>query len=198
MNNQSINISHVANRCPWAGNEPLYIKYHDEEWGKPLYDERALFAMLCLEGAQAGLSWWTVLQKRAHYCEVFDQFDPNQIAQYDQKKRDALMSDAGIIRNRLKINAFIENAKSYLRITQNQTFTHYLWQFVDGEPIINHHKNLNTIPAQTIISEKMSKQLKKDGFRFVGPTICYAFMQATGMVCDHLITCPQHPDNLIV
>lgn len=183
------------NRCPWAGNASLYIAYHDHEWGKPLRDDRALFAMLCLEGAQAGLSWWTILQKRAHYYEVFDQFDPEKIAQYDQAKRDILMTDVGIVRNRLKINAFIENAKAYLRIIKKQSFTDYLWQFVDGKPIINHHSDISSIPAQTPLSEQMSKQLKKDGFRFVGPTICYAFMQATGMVCDHLITCPQHPDN---
>lgn len=176
-------------RCAWVTHQPLYQTYHDTEWGVPCYDERKLFAMLCLEGAQAGLSWWTVLQKRAHYYTVFDNFDPIKIAQYDEQKRQQLLNDAGIIRNKLKVNAFIVNAQAYLTVTQNQTFSEYIWQFVNGKPIINHPKTLADVPVTTPISDAMSKQLKKDGFKFVGSTICYAFMQAVGMVCDHTQDC---------
>lgn len=182
-------------RCPWAGDHPLYQAYHDTEWGKPLYDSRALFELLCLEGAQAGLSWWTILQKRENYRLAFDGFDPEKIANYGQQKRESLMQNAGIVRNRLKINAFIENAKAYQRISEHQTFAEYLWNMVGTKPRINHYQKLSEIPAQTELSLVMSKQLKKDGFRFVGPTICYAFMQASGMVCDHLTNCPEYPLN---
>lgn len=181
--------------CAWAGNEDFYLHYHDHEWGVPCYDSRQLFAMLCLEGAQAGLSWRTILLRRDHYYAAFDDFDPEKIAAYDEAKRQALLNDAGIIRNKLKINAFIENAKAYLRISQRQDFAAYLWQMV-GEPQINHFTALSQIPAQTAASQAMSKQLKKDGFRFVGPTICYAFMQAVGMVNDHLTSCYCHPVRL--
>lgn len=180
-------------RCAWAEKAPLYQAYHDEEWGKPLYDSRALFELLCLEGAQAGLSWWTILQKRENYRLAFDGFNPEKMAGYDQQKREALLQNAGIVRNRLKINAFIENAKAYLRVSVQQSFAEYLWNMVGGKPLINHYQQLGEIPAQTEQSIVMSKQLKKDGFRFVGPTICYAFMQASGMVCDHLLHCPCHP-----
>lgn len=176
-------------RCGWVSSEPLYIDYHDNEWGEPVYDSQALFAMLCLEGAQAGLSWWTILQKRERYYQVFDDFDAKKIALYDDEKRQSLLQDKGIVRNRLKIDAFIANAKAYLKVSQSQCFSDYLWQFVNDEPIINNWKSLQEVPTSTPESEKMSKQLKKDGFKFVGPTICYAFMQAVGMVNDHKLDC---------
>lgn len=179
----------MTKRCGWVSDDPLYIDYHDNEWGKPEYDDQKLFEMLCLEGAQAGLSWITVLKKREHYRKVFDNFNPHKIAQYDEAKREALLDDAGIIRNKLKVNAFIVNAQCYLEITQEQSFKDYLWQFVGGEPINNQRKSLKEVPATTPESDAMSKQLKKDGFKFVGSTICYAFMQATGMVDDHVESC---------
>lgn len=178
-------------RCPWADEaEPIYVAYHDNEWGKPTYDDQQLFEMLCLEGAQAGLSWITILKKRETYREVFDQFVAEKIIQYDQQKINQLMKNPGIIRNRLKINAFICNAQAYLTIRQKYgTFSSYIWSFVDGKPLINHWETMEDVPTQTERSNDMSKQLKKDGFKFVGPTICYAFMQATGMVNDHLTSC---------
>lgn len=180
-------------RCGWVTNQPLYIDYHDNEWGVPLYDDRQLFAMLCLEGAQAGLSWWTILSKREHYYKVFDDFDPKKIALYDDAKRAELLNDAGIVRNKLKVNAFIVNAQKYLDITDNgeqpQLFSDYLWQFVGGKPIVNAWETLADVPVTTPESDAMSKQLKKDGFKFVGSTICYAFMQAVGMVNDHTTDC---------
>ncbi len=179
----------MTNRCGWVNDDPLYIEYHDTEWGVPTYDDRALFEMLCLEGAQAGLSWITVLKKRAHYRKVFDNFDAKKMAVYDDDKREELLSDAGIIRNKLKVNAFIVNAQNYLRIKVEQSFSDYLWQFVGGEPIVNNWKSLKEVPVTTPESDAMSKQLKKDGFKFVGSTICYAFMQATGMVDDHTMDC---------
>ncbi len=179
----------MTKRCFWVSEDPLYIEYHDKEWGIPVYDDQKLFEMLCLEGAQAGLSWITVLKKRAHYREVFDQFDANKIAQYDDKKRENLLNDAGIIRNKLKVNAFIVNAQNYLKIKQSSSFSDYLWQFVDGKPIINNFHDRSEVPATTAESDAMAKQLKKDGFKFVGSTICYAFMQACGMVNDHTTDC---------
>ncbi|MBD3668688.1 MAG: DNA-3-methyladenine glycosylase I [Kangiella sp.] len=179
----------MRKRCGWVSDDPLYIEYHDTEWGVPTYDDQQLFEMLCLEGAQAGLSWITVLKKREHYRKVFDHFDAEKIATYDQAKREQLLSDPGIIRNKLKVNAFIVNAQTYLRIKEQQSFSDYLWQFVGGEPIINNWKSLKEVPATTAESDAMSKQLKKDGFKFVGSTICYAFMQATGMVDDHTMDC---------
>lgn len=178
-------------RCTWADDkEPLYVNYHDEEWGRPTFQDDKLFEMLCLEGAQAGLSWITILKKREHYRELFDQFDAEIMATYDAEKVEQLKNDPRIIRNRLKINAFIENAKAYLYIKQqHESFAHYIWAFVDGKPIQNHWQTHAEIPAQTAISVQMSKQLKKDGFKFVGPTICYAFMQAVGMVNDHVVNC---------
>lgn len=179
-------------RCGWVSDDPLYIEYHDTEWGRPEYDDQKLFEMLCLEGAQAGLSWITVLKKRKHYRKVFDNFDPHKIAQYDDKKREQLLNDAGIIRNKLKVNAFIVNAQQYLEITKTQSFKDYVWQFVGGKPIKNNWKSLKEVPVTTPESDAMAKQLKKDGFKFVGSTICYAYMQATGMVNDHVQECFLH------
>ena len=176
-------------RCGWVSDDPLYIEYHDTEWGRPEYDDQKLFEMLCLEGAQAGLSWITVLKKREHYRKVFDNFDPHKIAQYDDKKREQLLNDAGIIRNKLKVNAFIVNAQQYLEITKTQSFKDYVWQFVGGKPIKNNWKSLKEVPVTVPESDAMAKQLKKDGFKFVGSTICYAYMQATGMVNDHVQEC---------
>lgn len=184
------------NRCAWVTNDSLYLEYHDHEWGNPGYHDHYLFEMLCLEGAQAGLSWWTILQKRENYRKAFDRFNPEKIISYDQEKIKQLLDNSGIVRNKLKINSVISNAKAYLKIVESgQSFSNYIWQFVDGQPIINHWENTQQVPASTEISEKMSKQLKKDGFKFVGPTICYAFMQAVGMVNDHTTDCFCHPNN---
>jgi DNA-3-methyladenine glycosylase I len=179
----------MKNRCRWVNKEQIYIDYHDNEWGVVVRDSQKLFEMLCLEGAQAGLSWITVLKKRAHYRKVFDGFAPEKMAQYDQNKRDELITDTGIIRNKLKINAFIVNAQNYLKIEQEQSFSDYIWQFVDGKTIVNQYKDLQSMPSTSVQSDAMSKQLKKDGFKFVGSTICYAFMQACGMVDDHTEDC---------
>lgn len=179
----------MTKRCFWVSDDPLYIEYHDKEWGIPVYNDQQLFEMLCLEGAQAGLSWITVLKKREHYRKVFDRFDPVKIAKYTEKKRQQLLADPGIIRNKLKANAFIVNAQRYLAITETQSFSDYLWQFVDGQPIINHWHDRSEVPINTAASDTMAKQLKKDGFKFVGSTICYAFMQACGMVNDHCLDC---------
>lgn len=187
----------MDNRCAWVTDQPLYITYHDLEWGVPIFDDQKLFEMLCLEGAQAGLSWWIILQKRNHYRELFDQFDPEKIADYDATTLEKIRGDTRIVRNKLKIKSVVTNAQSFLMITENgQTFADYLWQFVDHNPIINHWKSIDDVPALTKESEAMSKQLKKDGFKFVGPTICYAFMQAVGMVNDHTTDCFRHPDQL--
>jgi DNA-3-methyladenine glycosylase I len=176
-------------RCHWAANE-LNIPYHDEEWGVPLHDDPALFELLILEGAQAGLSWDTVLMKRARYREVFDRFDVEKVARYDKKKVRELLKDAGIIRNRLKIASTISNAQAFLNVQKEfGSFDKYIWQFVGGAPKQNAWKTHNRLPAKTAESDAMSKDLKKRGFRFVGSTICYAFMQATGMVNDHLVGC---------
>ena len=186
-------------RCSWGEGDAVYEDYHDNEWGVPVYDDLMLFEMLCLEGAQAGLSWITVLKKRPHYRKVFDGFDPYKIAQYDQAKREALLSDAGIIRNKLKVNAFIVNAQLYCQIQElaeqgkGPTFSDYLWSFVGGKPIINEWKEFSEVPATTPESDEMSKSLKKMGFKFTGSTICYAFMQSMGMVNDHVIDCFCYP-----
>jgi len=177
-------------RCGWHGTDPLYVQYHDEEWGLPLHDEHRLFEMLILEGAQAGLSWITVLRKREAYRAAFDNFDPRKVAQYDAKKVAELLSNPGIIRNRAKVAAAIGNAQAFLAVQEEfGSFDSYIWQFVDGRPIQNQWETLRQIPAETAESHAMSKDLKKRGFRFVGPTICYAHMQATGMVNDHLVGC---------
>ncbi|WP_439133778.1 DNA-3-methyladenine glycosylase I [Pseudomaricurvus sp.] len=182
-------------RCDWCRGNPLYEKYHDEEWGVPCYDDLTLFEFLLLEGAQAGLSWITVLKKREGYRKAFDQFNPEKIARYSDKKIEKLLLNPDIIRNRLKVQSAVKNAQAFLRIAENQSsFSDYLWQFVDGTPIQNKFKTLSDVPASTPVSDLMSKTLKKDGFSFVGSTICYAHMQATGMVNDHLISCPRHAD----
>ena len=182
-------------RCTWCGDDPTYTRYHDQEWGIPVYDDRKLFEMLILEGAQAGLSWITVLRKRPHYRKVFDRFNPVKIAKYNQRKINSLLKDPGIIRNRLKVEGTVKNARAYLELkTEYKSFSDFLWQFVDGDPIQNHWKELKQIPAKTIESEAMSKALQKRGFTFVGPTICYAFMQATGMVNDHTTDCYRHAE----
>lgn len=178
-------------RCAWVKlNEPLYVAYHDHEWGVPLYDDQKLFEMLCLEGAQAGLSWWTVLQKREGYRLAFDNFDVNKIVQYTDEKLASLKEDESIIRNKLKIASVVTNAKAYLRIEEQYgSFSKYIWSFVNHQPIINEFTTITEVPVTTEISDKMSKQLKKDGFKFVGSTICYSFMQAVGMVNDHTLDC---------
>lgn len=179
-------------RCNWGKNE-LNIPYHDEEWGVPVHDEHKWFEFLILEGAQAGLSWDTILKKRARYREVFDGFDPEKVARYDKKKVRALLSDAGIIRNRLKIEATTGNARAFLKVQEEfGTFDAYVWRFVNGQPKQNARKSHKQVPATTAESDALSKDLQKRGFRFVGSTICYALMQATGMVNDHLVSCYRH------
>lgn len=177
-------------RCTWPGSDPLMLAYHDEEWGTPLHDDRLLFEFLILEGAQAGLSWRTILNKRDHYRRAFDRFDAKKIARYDTRKKKQLLADAGIVRNRLKIDSAIDNARAFLEVQDEfGSFDGYIWKFVDGKPIRNEWRALKEIPASTKESDAMSKDLKKRGFRFVGSTICYAFMQATGMVNDHMVDC---------
>jgi len=176
-------------RCPWCGDDPLYQAYHDNEWGQPLYDDQRLFELLILEGAQAGLNWITVLRKREAYREAFWQFKPEKIACLNAEHVEVLLQNPGIIRNRLKIESAITNAKAYLRLNEQQTFADYLWEFVGGQPIKNHWTYMAQVPVNTPLSDKLSKDLKQRGFKFVGSTICYAFMQATGIVNDHLITC---------
>jgi len=176
-------------RCPWPARENS-IRYHDTEWGVPVHDDRQLFEYLILEGAQAGLSWQTVLNKRENYRRAFDHFDAGKIARYGDRKIAALLADPGIIRNRLKIHATIQNAKSFLKVREEfGSFDRYLWQFVDGKPVINRRRSMKEVPARTEISDAMSRDLQKRGFKFVGSTICYAHMQAVGMVNDHLVTC---------
>ena len=177
-------------RCGWVGNDPLYLEYHDREWGVPVHDDRQLLEMIILEGAQAGLSWITVLKKRENYRRAFDKFDARKIARYDARKRRALLNDAGIIRNRLKIDATIGNARAFLDIVDEYgSFSDYLWDFVDGRPIVNRWRKLSQVPVSTEKSDALSKALKKRGFKFVGTTICYSFMQAVGMVNDHTRDC---------
>lgn len=180
-------------RCPWAGADPLNIAYHDTEWGVPVYDDRTLFEFLVLEGAQAGLSWITILKKREAYREAFDNFDAAKIARYRDAKLEKLMTNAGIVRNRLKIQGAVKNARAYLAVTKEfGEFHKYLWQFTGGKPVQNSWKQIKEIPASTPASDAMSKDLKKRGFTFAGTTICYALMQATGMVNDHLVSCYRH------
>jgi len=178
-------------RCPWAGTDPLYVQYHDDEWGRPVHDDRRLFEMLILEGAQAGLSWITILRKRAAYRRAFDRFDPRRVAKYDAKKLRALLTDEGIVRNRLKIHGAVQNARAFLDVQKEfGSFDAYLWSFMDGAPKINRPRTMKDVPPRTAESDALSKDLKKRGFTFVGSTICYAFMQAVGVVNDHLATCP--------
>ena len=182
-------------RCPWSEGFELYRQYHDAEWGVPLHDDRELFELLILEGAQAGLSWSTVLKKREHYRIVFDGFNPELIARYDEQKVAELLADPGIIRNRAKVAATIQNAKAFLAIkADGQTFSDFLWRFVDGKPVQNNWQSMADVPSKTVQSDAMSKALARAGFKFVGSTICYAFMQASGMVNDHLTSCPQHAE----
>ena len=185
-------MNETPNRCPWAKTE-LYIKYHDHEWGVPVHDDRLLFEFLILEGAQAGLSWETILKKRTNYRQAFDQFDPALVAKYTQKKRRSLLSNAGIVRNKLKIEAAIQNARAFLAVQKEfGSFDEYTWAFVGHEPRQNARKSMKEVPATTDESDAMSKDLKRRGFKFVGSTICYAFMQAVGMVNDHLVGCFRH------
>ncbi|MCG3419279.1 DNA-3-methyladenine glycosylase I [Oceanobacillus jordanicus] len=177
-------------RCGWVTEDPLYVAYHDEEWGVPVEDDRKLFEMLCLEGAQAGLSWITILRRRENYRKAFDNFQPEVVSKYDEKKIEQLLADEGIIRNKLKVHSVITNAQAFLRVKEEfGSFQSYIWQFVGGKPIVNHWKSIEEVPAVTEESERLSKDLKRRGFKFVGPTICYAFMQATGMVWDHTEPC---------
>ena len=180
-------------RCWWCGDDELYQRYHDEEWGVPQHDERLLFEFLCLEGAQAGLSWITILRKRENYRILFDNFDAEKIAVYDERKIADLLVNPGIIRNKLKVNGFVKNARAYLNMRdQGESFHDYLWGFVDGEPLQSNRQSIDQVPGNTELSDALSKDLKKRGFTFVGSTICYAFMQAAGLVNDHLTTCYRH------
>jgi DNA-3-methyladenine glycosylase I len=180
----------MTTRCEWAGTDPLYVAYHDQEWGVPVHDDRTLFEFLVLEGAQAGLSWSTILRKRENYRLAFDNFDPVKVAQYDEMKVAELLANPGIIRNRLKIHAAIQNARSFLAVQDEfGSFNAYIWQFVGGKPLVNARQSMAEIPSETPESRLMSKDLIRRGFKFVGPTICYAHMQATGMVNDHAVYC---------
>lgn len=177
-------------RCSWPGGIPIYVDYHDNEWGRPVHDDRTLFELLVLEGAQAGLSWITVLKKREAYREAFDGFDPAKVALYGEDKVEELMANAGIIRNRLKINSAITNAKLFLDVVEEYgSFDAFIWSYVDGVPIVGHWKSQEEIPASTPLSDRISKDLKKRGFKFVGSTIVYAYMQSIGMVNDHVVDC---------
>ncbi len=188
-------ITMEKQRCSWVGADDLYQQYHDEVWGRPVYDSQELFAKLCLDGQQAGLSWLTILKKQENYEAAFANFDPKIIAQFDDEKVEVLLQNKGIVRNRLKVNSIIKNARSYMTHfsdiegEQGDDFSEFLWSFVGGKPIVNRFKTMDEVPAQTPESEAMSKALKKLGFNFVGPTICYAFMQAVGMVNDHTTDC---------
>jgi len=182
-------------RCPWPGADPLYLAYHDHEWGVPAHNDRHLFEMLVLEGAQAGLSWITILRKRERYRKAFDLFDPKKVARYRDRRVAALLADPGIVRNRLKVASAVSNATAFLAVQEEYgSFDAYLWQFVGGAPRVNHWKTMKEVPARTAVSDALSKDLQKRGFRFVGSTICYAFMQAVGLVNDHLADCYRHKD----
>ena len=190
MNIQHSNSDQIPIRCAWAGTDPLMIDYHDQEWGFPLHDDQKLFEFLILEGMQAGLSWMTVLKKRENFRLAFDGFDPTVVSQYDQAKVEDLLTDAGIIRHRGKIEAAIQNSQAFLAVqSEFGSFDKYMWQFVGGKPKVNSWKTMQELPAKTDDSAAMSKDLLKRGFKFVGPTICYAHMQATGMINDHTIDC---------
>ena len=179
-------------RCPWAQQDPLYVAYHDEEWGVPEYDDRALFEKLLLDGFQAGLSWITILRKRDNFRGAFDGFKPEKIARYTPAKIERLMQDQGIVRNRLKIEGAVHSARAYLEVMEDGGFSRLLWDHLDGKPKVNAFRTTRQIPAETALSRTMSKELAQRGFKFCGPTIVYAFMQATGMVNDHLVTCHRH------
>jgi DNA-3-methyladenine glycosylase I len=187
---KNLPTAEIINRCDWCGDDPLYQKYHDEEWGVPTFDDTTLFEFLILEGAQAGLSWITVLRKRENYRKAFHQFNPEKIARYSENKIQRLKLDAGIIRNDLKIRSAITNAQCYLELcNEKDSLSNYLWNFVDGKPIKNHWQSMKEIPANTTLSDTISKDLKKRGFKFVGSTIVYAYMQSMGIVNDHLVSC---------
>ncbi|MBT0549597.1 DNA-3-methyladenine glycosylase I [Riemerella anatipestifer] len=184
-------------RCGWVTNDEIYINYHDTEWGEPVFEDRKLFEMLLLEGFQAGLSWITILKKRENFRQAFDDFNYTKIATYNQTKLEELLHNTGIIRNRLKIESSVKNAKAFIKVREEfGTFSQYIWRFVEHQPIKNEFKNLSEVPVSTPLSDKISKDLKKRGFKFVGTTIIYAFMQAIGMVNDHIQTCYKHPKNL--
>lgn len=185
----------MLTRCDWAGTDPLYVVYHDEEWGVPVHDDRTLFEFLVLEGAQAGLSWITILRKREAYREAFDNFDTRIVARYDEKKIGQLLGNKGIIRNRRKLESAVRNAGQFLEVQEKYgSFNAYIWNFVDGTPIQNSWKNVSELPPYTSLGERISKDLKKQGFNFVGPTIVYSFMQAVGMVNDHITACFRHAE----
>ncbi len=187
----------TTHRCPWADTHPLNAAYHDSEWGVPLYDDQRLFEFLILEGMQAGLSWLTILKKREHYRKGFHNFDAVSIARFTEKKQLALLQDPGIIRNRLKVASIVNNAKIYLDVIEEYgNFSDYIWQFVEGKPIVNRWKTQSEFPATTPQSDEMSRALKKRGFKFVGSTICYAYMQATGMVNDHVVSCFRYEETI--
>lgn len=180
-------------RCHWCGTDPLYVKYHDTEWGVPEYDDRALFEKLILDGFQAGLSWITILRKRDNFRRAFSNFEPAKIARYDEKKIKSLMQDPGIVRNQMKVDGAVLSAKAWLEMMEKGPgFSDFLWDFVDGKPKINRFRTRGQIPAETPLSQKISRELKARGFKFCGPTIVYAFMQATGIVNDHLVMCHRH------
>jgi len=180
-------------RCNWCGTNPLYVNYHDNVWGRPVGDSLELFKKLCLDGQQAGLSWFTILQKQQHYDNAYEGFIPEKLASWDESNVFQLMQNTGIVRNRLKIESIIKNARGFLRIeARGESFNHFLWKYVEGKPVINKFTAMAEVPAYTQLSAQMSKDLKKQGFNFVGKTIVYAFMQAVGMVNDHLLTCPQY------
>ena len=180
----------MKKRCEWCGTDPLYVKYHDEEWGVPVHDDKKHFEMIILDGAQAGLSWLTVLRKRENYRKAFSDFDPAKVARYTEKKIEKLLNNPGIIRNKLKINSAITNARAFLKVQEEfGSFDKYIWQFVNYKPIINKWKSIDELPATSKESDGMSKDMKKRGFKFVGSTICYAYMQAAGMVNDHIVSC---------
>lgn len=184
-------------RCPWTSADPLMIRYHDEEWGVPVHDDRVLFEFLILEGAQAGLSWSTILKKREAYRKAFAGFDPSRVARFSSKKIAAQLENPGIVRNRLKIAATVQNAQAFLDVCQEfGSFDAYIWRFVDGRPIVNQPDSMKEVPAKTAVSDAMSKDLKRRGFNFVGSTICYAFMQAVGMVNDHTVDCFRKMETL--
>jgi DNA-3-methyladenine glycosylase I len=183
-------------RCPWPKADPLYVAYHDEEWGVPEFDDRALYEKLVLDGFQAGLSWITILRKRENFRRAFDGFVPEKIARYPKRKIESLMKDAGIVRNRAKIEGAVSSARAWLEIMESGPgFSHLLWDHLDGKPKVNNFRTIRQVPAETALSQKISKELVTRGFKFVGPTIVYAFMQAVGMVNDHLVTCYRHPAN---
>jgi DNA-3-methyladenine glycosylase I len=181
-------------RCPWPGNDPLYIAYHDEEWGVPERDCRALYEKLILDGFQAGLSWIIILRKREAFRAAFDNFDPEKIARYDRAKIEALMQNSGIIRNRAKIESSVTSARAFLKIQENEGFSDYLWGFFEGKSLQNTYRDVSEVPAQTPLSARIAKDLKSRGFNFCGPTVVYAFCQATGMVNDHLVSCWRHAE----